>query len=266
MRVRIIFSLNNRGASVPFHHQYLLANLVDELKEQMPDEFRDYNRYSFSGLKGQTKVGKSGLHFFSNKVTLVFTSPSQKFIDTLLVMLFKRSIIPVGNLHLTPDSVERENDPEFAEAVKYVCISPMVITGPNTELQKEKDFVSPTEDEFSDCLYESTMARMEVSGMFTEEEIGSFYRFQLVPDQNYLNKIRDSSKKFSRIYTSEHNGYIREIRGYTFPFTLYADPKVQQFIFECGLGEYADGGFGMVDIANTNPVGRAIPYVPENNG
>lgn len=261
MRVRIIFSLNNRGASVPFHHQYLLSNLIEGLKVGMSEEkHRVQNLFSFSGLKGQTKVGKSGLHFFSNKVTLVFTSPDKDFVDALLKKLFQEEIVEVGNLSLTPESVEREYAPEFSEDIKYVCISPLVLTGPNTNINMEKDFISPFDDAFSDLLYESTMVRMEATGRYTSEQIQSFFKFQLVPDKQYLTKIKDNSKKFSRIYSTELEGQRREVRGYTFPFTLYAAEEVQQFLFDCGFGEYAMGGFGMIDIANTNPIGRAEPY------
>ena len=66
MRIRIIFELNNRGACVPFHHQYLIAELIEELKIEAGSEYMDFNTYTFSGLKGQTKVGKTGLHFFDH--------------------------------------------------------------------------------------------------------------------------------------------------------------------------------------------------------
>lgn len=260
MRVRIIFSLNNRGASVPFHHQYLLSSLIENTKMELSDEFRSQELYSFSGLKGQTKVGKSGLHFFSNKVTLVFTCPDKDFVDALLKQIFQKEIIEVGNLSLTPESVECEFAPEFSEEVKYVCISPLVLTGPNTNIAIEKEFISPFDDAFSDLLYESTMVRMTATGRYTSEQIESFFKFQLVADKQYLTKIKDNSKKFSRIYSTELDDERREVRGYTFPFTLYAAPEVQQFLFDCGFGEYAAGGFGMIDIANTNPIGRAEPY------
>ncbi|MCP4521791.1 MAG: CRISPR-associated endoribonuclease Cas6 [Cytophagales bacterium] len=260
MRVRIIFSLGNRGASVPFHHQYLLSNLIEDLKADLSEEFRHQNLYCFSGLKGQTKVGKSGLHFFSNKVTLVFTSPDKDFIDAILKRLFKEEMVEVGNLCLTPESVEREYAPEFTEDVKYVCISPLVLAGPNTDISIEKDFIPPFDDAFSDYLYESTMVRMQATGRYTQEQIESFFKFQVVPDKQYLAKIKEASKKFSRIYSTELDDERREVRGYTFPFTLYAAKEVQEFLFDCGFGEYAMGGFGMIDIANTNPIGRAEPY------
>jgi CRISPR-associated endoribonuclease Cas6 len=45
-----------------------------------------------------------------------------------------------------------------------------------------------------------------------------------------------------------------EVRGYTFPFTLYAAPLVQQFVFENGLGQVAHKGFGMIDVAGHNTI------------
>jgi CRISPR-associated endoribonuclease Cas6 len=48
-----------------------------------------------------------------------------------------------------------------------------------------------------------------------------------------------------------------EIRGYTFPFTLYAAKDVQQFVYENGLGYFTYKGFGMLDIASNDPIHRS---------
>ncbi len=260
MRIRIIFELNNRGACVPFHHQYLIAELIEELKIEAGSEYMDFNTYTFSGLKGQTKVGKTGLHFFSNKVTLVLSSPNKDFIDKILSSLFKRKMILLSDLELVPEYVESEMDPILNNVVKYICISPMILTPPDIDEVLIKDFVNPFDDLFSDLLYESTMLRMEKTGWYTPEEIASFFKFQVVPDKVYLSKIQQNSKKFSRIYPTHDNGRNFELRGYTLPFTLYAETKVQEFIFTCGMGEFAHKGFGMTDLANVNPIGRTMPY------
>lgn len=227
---------------------------------EVPVEWQNYNLYCFSGLKGQTKVGKSGLHFFSNKVTLVFSSPSEEFIKCVLKVLFKRTRLDIGKLELVPESVEKEFEPEFSDQVKYVCISPLVPAGPNVDTDMEKEFFSPFDDQFSDFLYESTMVRLEASKLYPQEVIDKFFKFQIIPDKNYLQRIQETQKKFSRIYSTDSEGYRLEVRGYTFPFTLCADPEVQKFIFHCGCGEFTHKGFGMVDMANTNPIGRAEAY------
>ncbi|MFT6828816.1 MAG: CRISPR-associated endoribonuclease Cas6, partial [Roseivirga sp.] len=67
MRVRIIFKLKNRGAVLPFHHQHILAQFIKGVIVNGKNEnFIDFPYYSFSGLKGQTKVSRTGLNYFSN--------------------------------------------------------------------------------------------------------------------------------------------------------------------------------------------------------
>ncbi|MFA0964822.1 CRISPR-associated endoribonuclease Cas6 [Roseivirga sp. BDSF3-8] len=263
MRVRIIFNLKNRGANVPFHHQFLLAQLIKGILMQGGDStYSTYGFYNFSGLKGQTKISRNGLHFFSSKVTLVLSSPSEKFIGYFIKNLFAYPKIEMGNLILSPDSVEEEEYPELTDVSKFICISPLVLVVPGFNDSEGKRFISPESDSFSDILYESTIDRMEQLG-YTPEQLSSFYKFQLVPDADYLARIRDSQKKFARIYPVYDQDVKYEVRGYTFPFRLYASPEVQSFVFTCGLGNFTHKGFGMLDIANSDPAKRTKAFTFE---
>jgi CRISPR-associated endoribonuclease Cas6 len=230
--------------------------LTDFIKETLAEgneeRFLSFPYYHFSGLKGQTKISKKGLHYTSQKTTLVLASPSQEFIDYFLFNLFKKENVQLGELILTPLSVEKEIPSVMTDEVKYVCISPIVIVDPRfANSQNPKGFILPDTDLFSDLLYEITMIRMEKLGAYTAEQISSFFKFQIVPDKEYLNKIKTEEKKFARIYTVPLDDQRYEVRGYTFPFTLFAAPEVQQFLYDCGLGTFNDRGFGMVDLAST---------------
>ncbi len=260
MRVRLIFELKNRGGWVPFHHQFLLAEFLEGVKANIGAEYKNYDRYNFSGLKGQTKVGKNGLHFYSNKVTLVFASPEKEFIDKMLKEVFSKKELSIGKLDLVPEYVEIEKEPTFEDHTKFICISPLVIAMPDTEIGASKQFINPPEDQFSDLLYESTMNRMEVAPEFENDDLAQFFKFQVDPDRKYLDRIRANEKKFSRIYPVYIAGDKQEVRGYTFPFTFYVDKRVQKFVFETGFGELTYKGFGMLDIANVDPIGRAQKY------
>lgn len=246
---------------MPFHHQFLLAQQIKGLILNGGDaSFRDYNYYNFSGLKGQTKISRNGLHFFSNKVTLVCSSPNEKFIDYIINEMFALTHLEIGNLVLIPDSVEVEALPDLAKIDKFICISPIVIIPPKFNSSDAKKFIAPELDEFSDRLYESTMLRMQNLMAYSEDKLATFNKFQIVPDANYLRKIKETQKKFARIYPLYDQDVKYEIRGYTFPFTLYAEPEVKTFLFHCGLGEYSHKGFGMIDIANSDPAQRTVPY------
>ena len=261
MRVRVVFILKNKGSYVPFHHQYLLAQLIKGIMVRGGEErFINSDVYNFSGLKGQTKISRNGLHFYSTRVTLVFSASSQELIDYFLKHLFNFPQIDIGTMILMPEMVEREEKAEIQDEMKYICISPLVLVKPSFYDDQGKRFINPQTDTFSDLLYDSTMFRLENSGQYTLEQVSKFYKFQLVPDKHYLQKIREQQKKFARIYPLYDQDVKYEIRGYTFPFTLYAAREVQEFIFTNGLGLYTHKGFGMLDIANADPGKSTTPY------
>ena len=255
MRIRIVFSLKNRGAYVPFHHQFLLAQTIKGLVMlgKNPAYF-SYTQYNFSGLKGQIKISRKGLHFFSSRITLVFSASDKEFLDYFLAILFEQKELLIGNLQLAPESHEPEEPVTITDSVKFLCISPIVLVPASFNDESGKRFISPENDEFSDLLYDNTIARMESSGKFSVEQLADFYKFQLVPDKEYINRIQTSHKKFARIYPLYDSDVKYEVRGYTFPFTLYAPQPVQQYVYENGLGYFSHKGFGMLDVANANSV------------
>ncbi len=261
MRVRIVFILKNKGSFVPFHHQYLLAQLIKGILVKGGEEqFINSNLYNYSGLKGQTKISRSGLHFYSSRVTLVFSSANKALIDYFLRHLFSFPQIDVGTMMLIPELVEKEDEQTLTDATKFVCISPLVLIKPSFSDDRGKKFINPQTDAFSDLLYESTMIRMEKLGGYAPEALEEYYKFQLVPDKDYLLKIKEQQKKFARIYPLYDQDVKYEIRGYTFPFTLYAAREVQEFLFENGLGQYTHKGFGMLDMAQSAPGKGTTPY------
>ena len=260
MRVRITFSVKNTGVAVPFHHQYLIAQVIKGIIIfSEVDKYKDFNLYSFSGLKGQTRVSRAGLHYTSRFVTLVFSSPSREFMAFLVSEIFKQERIEIGQLQIQPENVDEEMSTDLSEDMKYICISPLVPVEPVFNADRGKIFIDPTTDEFSDLIYDSTIKRMEASGIETDTITG-IENFQLVPDHHYISKMYESQKKFARIYSLFDRDVKFEVRGYTFPFTLYAPKKIQDFIYTCGLGKFAQKGFGLLDIANSDPIKRAIPF------
>ena len=238
---------------MPFHHQYLLAQIIKGVLISGGDEkYANYTHYNFSGLKGQTKVSRKGLHFYSSKVTVVFSSLDSGFLDYFLHHLFTYEEIQVGNLILVPELVEEEVIGGITNEMKYVCISPIVLKAPVFQSNVSKAFIHPDMDEFSDLLYDSTMERMESSKQYSKSDFSSFFKFQIIPDQNYLSKLSKAKKKFARIYHVYQNDVKYEVRGYTFPFTLFAAKEVQEFLFNSGMGYLSNKGFGMMDVAFDN--------------
>jgi len=222
-----------------------------------PDkQYHGYTQFNFSGLKGQTKISRKGLHYYSSKVTLVFACVDREFLNYFIAQLFEQKDIMLGSLHLVPDSVEDELPVDIHGETRFLCISPIVPVPASFNGDEGKKFITPESDEFSDLLYDSTLARMEATGKYSAETLAAFYKFQIAPDPGYLQRLQASHKKFARIYPLYDNDVKFEIRGYTFPFTLYADPEVQRFVYENGLGFFCHKGFGMLDVANNDTIRR----------
>ncbi|GHE72075.1 MULTISPECIES: CRISPR-associated endoribonuclease Cas6 [Roseivirga] len=266
MRVRVIFKLKNRGAYLPFHHQHILAQfLKGVLVKGGKEKFIHYEFFNFSGLKGQTKVSRNGLHYYSNFVTLVISASEQEFLDYLLEQIFEFEVIELGNLQVLPLFTELEKPIELTGESKFICISPIVPFKARFNDERSKRFIMPETDEFSDLLYESTLQRLERTGNYSTKDFERFKRFQVVPDMDYIERMKAKEKKFARIYSVFENDVKYEVRGYTLPFKLYAEKEVQEFIFSCGLGNYTYKGFGMLDLANADPLERTEKYHFQKN-
>lgn len=252
--------MKNRGGLVPFHHQYLIAQFFKSLLIGGDDKaYKDYSYYSFSGIKGQIKLSRSGLHYNSRKVTIVVSSVSKDFMHHLVRLVLAQDEVVLGNLVLLPELAEEELAVNLERETKYVCISPVVLFPSDHDDHSSRSFYEPNTDAFSDFLYETTISRMATYGV-EYNKIKDVQKFQVVPDLDYLSKLRTKNKKFARIYPVAGQDLKQEVRGYTFPFTLYAAPEVQDFIFTCGLGAYCHKGFGMLDLANADPTNRTVVY------
>ena len=247
MRVKIIFSLQSQDYVIPHYQQTLLKTWLENIKSSS-ETWRAYSLYNFSSLRGQATSQQAGLYYLPDQLKLVISSPSQAFINFITERISAQETHAIGPLHLAVISIQQEPVPELSDVVKYICISPLVPSSHVLEdNQAGKMFVHPHEDLFSDLLYACTMSRLEASGLYSPEEIKQFSKFQLVPDQYYLSKLKKQGKLFARIYPINFCGKEYETRTYVFPFTLYAARQVQEYVYTHGLGAFTEQGLGMLD-------------------
>ena len=246
MRARFIFTLHVQEHLMLHYHQNLLAEWIEEIKASA-EQWCHYKDYNFSSIRGQATAQQEGLTYCADCVKLILSSPSQAFIDFFIAQVFGQKSWQLGPLQLKPVRVYREPVPTFNDSVKYLCISPLV---PSFTVLKDeeagKELVHPAQDLFSDLLYECTIARMGQSGLYSTQDIERFSKFQLVPDQRYLRKLKKQGGLFARTHPINYQGKQYETRTYIFPFTLYADKQVQAYVYTRGLGAFTQQGLGML--------------------
>jgi CRISPR-associated endoribonuclease Cas6 len=223
-------------------------------------EYLSFNGFNFSGLKGQTKSSRKGLHYYSNRVTLIVASRNIDFLNYLLANMFKMNRLEVGSLVLVPERVEVEKMPDLSNYEKFICLSPILLYEPSLTDELVTQFLDPETDEFSDRLYDLAMQHVENLALFDSEAMATFNQFQVAPDKEYLAKLEENNKKFSRVYPTYDQDIKFDVRGYTFPFYFYCAAELKEVIFLDGLGALSHKGFGMIDLANEDPNDRVEPY------
>lgn len=248
MRIRIIFNLLNGESFLPFYHQQEILASLSYIFKKYGLEFNLSDKFTFSSLKGGFKVTAHGLQFQSPKVSLVLSGFNSDLVNKAKELIFEEKQFTVGELMLIPEFFQVEDKPNFDLEMKYICLSPFALISPISNGGYSDKFIHPLDNTFSDFLYYSSIERMEATGLYSEQEIESFAKFQLVPEKGYLDKFEGQEIKFARIYSAIFKERSVRIRGYVFPFTLYAHPKVQEFLYFNGLGECTEIGLGALDI------------------
>ena len=75
--------------------------------------------------------------------------------------------------------------------------------------------------------------------LFDSETMATFNQFQVAPDKEYLAKLEENNKKFSRVYPTYDQDIKFDVRGYTFPFYFYCATELKEVIFLDGLGGWS---------------------------
>ena len=242
MRVKISFlrefsSLN----SIPLHHQKLVTDCLVPMIDSITS---DRSAFNFSSLKGTSKIQNGFMKILSSKVTLVISGKTKEHLEQLVKMIFEQRPVSIGKMNLLPKMYDVIPDPDFQTRMRYLCISPLVLVDPNKEAERAMNQFDPVSHEFSDILYNDVLDRMERAG-YTESQLNEFAEFEVSPDQEYVNKINQSGKKYARHYKCSSG---MAMVGYLLPFTLHAHPEVHKFIWQVGMGVLTEEGYGMIDI------------------
>lgn len=245
MKVRFHFRRAGKGNAVPVYHQNLVADLMRNWINSTFDseQEKQFDLYTFSSLKGLNKVEGNLLFFHSQQVHIMLSSPHEAWLTKLADFIMSQGSFQIHEMTLTPESNEAAVTPVFGWESRFVSMSPMILFDPKVRPDAPADIINPYSNEFSDLLYDSMLDKMEGYrfGNFTIEE---YSKFQVVPDSEYIRKLKETKKKFGRPLEVKD----RKVKAYLFPFTLFAHPDVQSFIYAAGIGCLGSEGFGCVDL------------------
>jgi CRISPR-associated endoribonuclease Cas6 len=245
MKVRFHFRRSGKGNAVPVYHQDLLAGLIRQWINSAFTEPQDkqFDLYTFSSLKGLNKVEGNLMFYHSQQVHIMLSSPHESWLTRLADYIMSQGPFQIHEMSLIPESYEAALPPVFGWESRFVSMSPMILFDPALRPDAPSDILNPYANDFSDLLYDTLLDKMESYplGNYNLEE---YSKFQVVPDSEYIRKLKETRKKFGRPLEVGS----RKVKAYLFPFTLFAHPDVQRFVYAAGIGCMGAEGFGCVDL------------------
>lgn len=267
MRIKITFTNPNKITYLPINANYYLVGLINHLIY----EYRRYLNSLIPGNKRQRKI--FDMYTFSqliipNREVIDFqigirssefywfiSSPYYQFLGLLAKELRERNFVRIYDTWFGLEKVEYICSPEFKNAeAQFTCLSPVAVYRqqfcnlcyyPN---QFQKGYILPDESEYISFLERDLLYKYNLVQNKKLNRINFDFEF----DHNYL---RRRNNKITKIITLENDAEISDqVRGVLAPIHIKAEPEVLRFIYDAGLGQLNNLGFGMVETVAEGPI------------
>ncbi len=255
MRIKITFETRNQTTFLPINTNYYLYQLINELTH-------DYRRYLCALVPGRSKWKKFDLYTFSQLIIpervirdyeiginspefyWYISSPFYQFLGILAKELRERKTVRINDKRFRVGEVNFYPSPDFSSSsARFTCLSPVAVYRKQVMDRFERNNFSmsvlPDESEYiyflqKDLLYKHNILRNEKRDHLDLE---------LEFDKDYLRRRRNKITKVIRLEGEDQE----QIRGVLAPLSIKAEPDILRLIYDMGLGQLNNWGFGMVE-------------------
>lgn len=268
MRFKLVLAVKSEsfGNVLPVSYQYELSAAV---YRRIRENFETYlhwlssngfapvddcrNRlFSFSNLYiPRIRVENDRLHILVKKVQMWISflpvRGTREFVHTLLegdtfVLGDRRS-----RVELAVEEIIDCPTPEFGTEAEYLALSPIVFMVARSN--RSMEYIGPDYPSYADCFYRSILAKYEkIFGRPFEGNADFSWNLLSEPKRKGIFMMR---------FTPEESKVI----GYMYKFKVSMDPLLHQIMYETGIGEKVNLGFGCVEILRRGATdeGKAAP-------
>lgn len=263
MRIKVTFKNQNNISYLPINTNYYLLKLINQLTYE-------YHRYLNSLVSGRRRK-KFDLYTFSQLIIpdriisdfkigikssefyWYLSSPYYQFLGLVAKELRERNHIRIAEKWFGVADVRFISPPDFSESeARFTCLSPVAVyrqAEPDPLLPDEYfsgDYVLPGESEYLKFLERNLVYKYNILRKQNRKHLN----FELEFDRSYVKK---RNNKITKVITLETEDTIPEqIRGVLAPVHIKAEPDVLQLIYDAGLGQLNNLGFGMVETVHAH--------------
>ncbi len=259
MRIKITFSNFKQDTYLPINTNYYLVRLINKLT-------LEYHRYLNSLLPAERSSQKFDLYTFSqliipNRKIINFkigilssefywyiASPYYQFLGLLAKELNTRGRVAIAKRMFGVKSVEFVHSPIFnSSEARFTCLSPVAVYRQRHSKHKSSSFhlksgyVLPDERDYLPSIKKDLVQKYNM----IEKDTIDHLDFDLQYDPDY---IRKRNNRITKVITLENGERLPDqVRGVLAPLRIKANPDILRIVYDTGLGQLNNFGFGMVE-------------------
>ena len=259
MRIKITFSDFRQDTYLPINTNYYLVKLINKLTFE-------YHRYLNSLLPADRPSQKFDLYTFSQliipnrkivnfKIGILSTefywyiaSPYYQFLGLLVKELKTRGRVSIAKRTFGIKSVEFVHSPVFESSeARFTCLSPVAVYRQRHSKHKASSFhlksgyVLPDEKDYLPSIRQDLVQKYNTIERNKIDNLD----FDLQYDPDY---IRKRNNRITKVITLENGESLPDqVRGVLAPLRIKASPEILRIVYDTGLGQLNNYGFGMVE-------------------
>lgn len=260
MRLKLKLKLKD-SRIIPVNYNYQLSSAIYNLLQFGSSEFseflhnegfkiegRNYKLFTFALRIKKPRLYGNLLEIVDSEATLYITTPiAEKFIKSFVIGTFSQKRIEINgdNIHtvFNIDQMEIVPEPEFSEEMKFISMSPIILSTKKIYDGKLKQYYLRPEDSESinNVLTNNLINKYKL--IYNKEQNED--RVELEWDENYLSKNKRITKKITLNVVKESP---QEVIGMQAPFFIRGNPELIKIGYMSGFGEKNSMGFGMAEV------------------
>ena len=263
MRLRIELKNETNRLLTPNYH-YPLSAAIYKLLKLGSEEFAEflhqkgfrlkgkrYKLFTFSLQLNDFQFQENLINLRSSKQALYISSPLiEDFIKNIIAGAFKNQKIEIyaeyTKTEFTIEQAEMLPEPEFSNDMKFLMLSPLVISTTGIHNNKVVQHYLRHNDDINE-INRVTNNNLTNKYQLIENEKYSGKGIKIDLDKEYIEKQIRKGKKPSRLVTIRKTDQPPiNIYGINTPFRVEGDPELIKIGYRCGFGEKNSLGFGMV--------------------
>ena len=264
MRIRITFANSKKNTYLPINTNFYLVKLIEQLTFEyhrylnslFPNSNRNqkFNMYTFSQLIiPYRKIVRDKIGIISSEFHWYVASPYYQFLGILAKELRSSEHVQIAGHTFGVRGVQFITSPGFKKSeAQFTCLSPVAVFRQrgakknNASMYLKSGYLLPDEGDYLTNLKKDLIWKYNT---VQKQNTINHLDLELQYDQRYIEK---KNNRITKVITLENGGGLPEqVRGVLAPLSVKAAPDILQLIYDAGLGQLNNYGFGMVEVVHS---------------